>query len=434
MTEVNENETVEHEDAQLSEAPEEAATPGVRGVGHVYVLSNQTTGNSVTVFSRAIDGALTRRGTFPTGGLGAGDSSGVSTALNPLNSQGALVMTDDRRFLLAVDAGSNEISVLAIEGDRLEVTDRVPSGGTYPVSVANHRNLVYVVNQGQTGHLPPDPSGPPATVSGFTLSDDGKLTPIPESTQVLSGGPASAPGEITFRPDGSQLVVTERLANVIDVFPVDDDGLIGKPVENPSNGVGPFSATFHTNDILLVTEVTNFVSTYRVRRDGSLRVITASLPLTELAPCWSLNSIVDPDVAYVANSCSGSISAVRFDRQGAVTLVPDGAAGGIDGHIAVMRDSKAPLDMALSRDGRFLYVLTGGYSDNLTDPRLPTFVDGAPYGEKMSISSFRVEVRAGLTPIGGYGVADDAPQVIEQIFITGYTPGLQAGHQGIVAT
>ena len=90
--------------------------------------------------------------------------------------------------------------------------------------------------------------------------------------------------------------------------------------------------------------------------------------------------------------------------------------------------------MALSRDGRFLYVLTGGYNAALTDPRLPTFVDGAPYGEKMSISAFRVEARDGLTAIGGYGVGADQPVVnLEAFTVTGYIGGLSAGHQGLAA-
>lgn len=425
------NTSAEFEDAPPEPgATQPAENPAVKfDTGFVYALSNQNTGNSVTVFSRAVDGSLTRQGTYPTGGLGIGSASGVLYAFDSLNSQGALILSQDRRFLLAVDSGSNEVSVLAIDGDRLAVTDRVPSGGILPVSLANHKNLVYVVNQGAIGHLPPDPSGPEATISGFTLSPEGKLAPIPGSTQVLSGGPGSGPGEVTFRPDGSQIVVTERLASVIDVYPVDENGLIGAPVKNPSSGIGPFSATFHTNDILLVTEVTNAVSTYRVSPDGQLKIITGSLPTTELAACWSLNSVIDPSIVYVSNGCSGSISGLRFDDDGVITSLT------ADGHVAVLRDCKGALDLALSLDGRYLYILTGGYDEKLVDPRLPLYVDGAQYGGKMSISAFRVEVRGGLTPIGGYGVADDEPQAVNQIFVspTSYTPALQPGYQGLVA-
>jgi hypothetical protein len=90
--------------------------------------------------------------------------------------------------------------------------------------------------------------------------------------------------------------------------------------------------------------------------------------------------------------------------------------------------------MALSGDGRFLYVLTGGFNYALTDPLSPTFVDGAPYCGKMSISAFRVEARDGLTPIGGFGVGGDDLVVNQQAgTVTGYIDGLSAGHQGLAA-
>src|SRR5205085_5060050 len=116
------------------------------GTGTVYVMSNQDTGNSVTVFDRAADGGLTRMGTFPTGGLGAGNSIDPGAQSDPLGSQGSLGISEDRRFLFAVDAGSNEVSVLAIEGKKLVSVDRVPSGGIRPVSVTVHKHLLYVVN------------------------------------------------------------------------------------------------------------------------------------------------------------------------------------------------------------------------------------------------------------------------------------------------
>ena len=55
-----------------------------RGTGTVYLMSNQDTGNSVTVFDRAADGGLTRMGTFPTGGLGVGNSIDPGAQSDPL--------------------------------------------------------------------------------------------------------------------------------------------------------------------------------------------------------------------------------------------------------------------------------------------------------------------------------------------------------------
>src|SRR5271156_3819189 len=64
--------------------------------GAVYVLSNQSSGNSVLVYGRASDGTLTFSGSFPTGGIGAG------TGADPLSSQGAVVLGSGRRLLFAV--------------------------------------------------------------------------------------------------------------------------------------------------------------------------------------------------------------------------------------------------------------------------------------------------------------------------------------------
>ncbi len=65
------------------------------GPGVVYVMSNQATGNSVTIFDRAADGSLTQGGTFPTGGLGGGS---VTNPIDSLFSQGSLVLSKDPWF------------------------------------------------------------------------------------------------------------------------------------------------------------------------------------------------------------------------------------------------------------------------------------------------------------------------------------------------
>src|SRR5690348_5936635 len=76
-------------------------------VGHVYVNDNTSGTNTIAGFDRHADGSLTplAGSPFSAGGTGTGTSTG---------SQGALQITDNGRFLLAVDAGSNQISVLRI--------------------------------------------------------------------------------------------------------------------------------------------------------------------------------------------------------------------------------------------------------------------------------------------------------------------------------
>lgn len=411
--------------------PDAGGTEDTPSTGFVYVMSNQETGNSVTVFHREVNGDLTRLRTFPTGGLGVGKSYDLEQASDAVGSQGSLVMSPDRRFLFGVDAGSDTISSLAIDGEDLVLVDRVPSGGFHPVSLTVHENLLFVAN---TGGPPPNEEGDPdATISGYTVDPGGRLTPIAGSIRALPGGPLALPSQISFNPAGTLLAVTERQTNFIDVFPVDAYGRPGDPVRTPSNGPAPFTCTFHGPDVLLSTEVVgvNFmlgaVSSYRVAPTGQLTVISGSVNTTEIASCWSADSLLDPDVTYIANAQSGTVSAVRFDENGAITPFPP------DGHLVSTRDSRATQDMAITSDGRFLYVITGGFDEKLADPRVPTFVEGTPFSNRMSISAFRIESSAALTPLRGFAVADEPPEVSMPGFLVPMT-GLAPGSQGIVAT
>src|SRR5690348_8045559 len=69
--------------------------------GHVYVNDNTATGNTVAVFDRHANGTLTPHPGSPFAAGGAGTGSGLA-------SQGAIQVTGDGRWVLAVDAGSNQ--------------------------------------------------------------------------------------------------------------------------------------------------------------------------------------------------------------------------------------------------------------------------------------------------------------------------------------
>jgi 6-phosphogluconolactonase len=145
-------------------------------VGHVYVNDNTAGTNTIGAFDRHADGSLTREAGSPFAAGGAGTGAGLA-------SQGALQISPDGRFLIAADAGSNQVSVLRISRHgslRLVDDGVVSSGGVLPVSVAIHGNLVYVANSGNTD----------SNYTGFRLHRDGRLEPIPGSA-ASSPGPAS---------------------------------------------------------------------------------------------------------------------------------------------------------------------------------------------------------------------------------------------------
>ena len=105
---------------------------------------------------------------YPTGGLGQRVG---------LGSQGAVAISKDGRWLFAVNAGSNEVSVFRVKPQGLELADTVSSQGQLPISLTTHGNLLYVLNAGGSGSL-----------AGFSIQQDGKLSFIDGSARPLSNG------------------------------------------------------------------------------------------------------------------------------------------------------------------------------------------------------------------------------------------------------
>ena len=190
--------------------------------GAVYTMNNSSNGNRVLVFARAADGTLTAAGSFETGGLGTGGG---------LGNQGALVLDSSERWLFAVNAGSDEISVFEVEPRGLSLVDRVPSDGRRPISLTVHDDLLYVLNAGGA-------AGDSDNITGFRLDDDGHLAPIAGSTRPLSAA-STGPAQIQFESEGRVLVVTEKATSRIDTYTVDEVGLATGLATFPSPGQTP---------------------------------------------------------------------------------------------------------------------------------------------------------------------------------------------------
>ena len=162
--------------ATASVAAVAAAATAHASTGAVYTLTNDAAGNAVAAFDRAPNGKLTPAGVFLTGGTGTGAG---------LGNQGGLVAGPGSRHLFAVDAGSDEISALAVGHRGLRLVDTVPSGGDMPLSITVHRDLLYVLNAGGAGS--------PSNITGFRIGHGGRLWQIPHSTRPLSAGRPARP-------------------------------------------------------------------------------------------------------------------------------------------------------------------------------------------------------------------------------------------------
>ncbi len=342
--------------------------PGIAGA--VYTMSNASSGNAILRFSRAANGTLTAAGSFPTGGVGSGGG---------LGNQGALILSQDNRWLYAVNAGSNDISVFAVSHKGLVLTDKIASGGVRPVSLSVDGHLLYVLNAGGEGNI-----------SGFTVQRKGRLSPLAGSTRSLSG-PNTAAAQIAFNPEGNVLVVTEKATNIIDTYAVAEDGLTTGPYINNSVGATPFGFAFDRRGRLLVSEAAggavdaSSVSSYNITANGLLEVISPAVATTETAACWVVVT-KNGRFAYVSNTGSGSLSAYRVARDGSITLRD------ADGRTGDTGTGSAPLDIAFSDNNRYIYTLNSGTH---------------------SLGAFRVQANGGLValpgadglPIGANGLA-----------------------------
>jgi len=295
----------------------------------VYTLTNQVAGNAVAVFNRAADGTLTAAGTVATGGTGTGAG---------LGSQGAVALSDDGQLLFAVNAGSNDVSVFTVGSAGLSLASVTPSGGTLPISLSVHGNVLYVLNAGGNGNI-----------SGFSVGSGGTLAPIAGSTQPLSGT-SVGPAEVAFSPDGRQLVVTEKNTNLLDVYAVDANGAASGRISVASAGGTPFGFSFGLRNELFVSEATGSASSY-VLGAGPLSLVSGAVSNHQGAPCWAVVTN-DGRFGFTGNG-AGSVSAFTIAPDGSISLVDaSGASAVISGGVN---------DIALSGNSGYLYVLqTGG--------------------------------------------------------------------------
>jgi 6-phosphogluconolactonase (cycloisomerase 2 family) len=299
----------------------------------VYVQANDATGNQVIAFSRAEDGALAPLGRYPTGGRGTGSPH--------LASAGSVVLSEDSRWLLVVNAGSDELSLFAVQPDGLRLAGRAGSGGSKPTSVAVSGSLVYVLNNGTPG------------ISGFRLAD-GTLTTLPDSARPLSSAGAD-PAQVSFTPGGGALIVTERGTDTISSYLIDERGYAQGPATIRSSGQTPYGFGLTADGSLIVSEAFGgaagaaAASSYAVSGAGELTMISGSVGDTRSEVCWVALS-KDDRFAYVTNFGDGTVSSYEITAGRSLRLADPVAASARPGE-------KGIRDEAISGDGRYLYAI-----------------------------------------------------------------------------
>lgn len=335
--------------SDLSNVPSVAA-------GAVYTMTNDATGNEVIGYYRNLDGTLRLLGYYSTKGAGSGSD------LGPLGSLGSIAISNNYAArtignLFVVNAGSNQISSFAIQNGKLDLRDVVDSGGKFPVSLTVHGNLLYVLNARGKDAIRDRNDYYGGNITGFRVADDGQLKMIPQSTRPLSQRGEVAPAQIQFSKDGKLLAVTEKQTNSISIYVVGESGLTDGPITYRSSGQTPVGFAFNIQGKLLVAEAFNnggsasAASLYEAGWNGELQLLTSSVGTKQTA---SSSTVITDDGrhGYVANTLSGTIS--LFSIEGDALKLLDNISG--------IGEESLPMELALSQDSRYMYVLNTGRS------------------------------------------------------------------------
>lgn len=355
--------------------PSFAASPVI---GHVYV-DNNTTVNMVSAYDQHADGSLTavNGSPFATGGSGTGAIIG---------SQGAIQV--DGHFLLAVNAGSNDVSVLRIKaGGRLAPVNGSPfaSGGDSPVSIAAVGRLVYIGNSG----------GSTANYAGFRLTSTGRLEALSNATFSLPMG--TVIGDVLLSANGAHLlgtrVDTATLPSLVDSFSVRANGKLIPAPGSPyaAQSTGPFGSEFrptNPNQVFVSNAHAGAgngtVSAYHVNANGGLKSIGPSpYPDFQTAPCWVTISR-NGEYLYAVNTAVPSISRFYVSREGTLSLLgstPFNSPTGL-----------RPFDARLSQNGKYLDVIDAGIG------AISVFT--VQNGALTEITGSPIMLPAGVTPFG----------------------------------
>lgn len=322
-----------------------AASGPSKSVGAVYALTNGTAGNAVGVWDRAKDGTLTFNKTVSTGGLGIGDGPDTEG----LQSQGALILGKNNKFLYAVNAGSDNITVFKVDHSDLSVVQTITSYGHRPISLTISGKLLYVLNFDRLAVTPDTGS-----IYGYTIGTDGKLSPIAGSTLALPSAGLN-PGQIAFSPDGKEMAMTAKATNQLFLFKVEKSGIVDKPTGHPTAGTFPFSLAYAGKSTIVVADDFDDVagagaaSSYIAGSDLSLKLISGAIPNHQDGTCWVVTT-PGGKFAFVDNTNNSVVSGYSIGKDSSLKLLSASGKTGTSGGVK-------PRDMVLANNGKLLYTL-----------------------------------------------------------------------------
>jgi hypothetical protein len=279
----------------------------VGGVGAVYTMTNGAMMNQVIIYRLNSTGQLTWVGTINTNGTGVN-----TTALDPLSSQGSMVVVSN--YLFVVNAGSNSLSMFMIntmDATQLTLISVQPTFGSFPISVTVNSQYACVLTGGtQTG------------IRCFTYNTSGlvmmqsfdyNLTSyISQTIPPTASQPSFS--EILFSADGLSLIVSVKGPGTTGggyllFYQLNNNAATlsaSSTPQIPYNATLPFSMTLVGTNGLLVTDpglhgvlTQNYSSTSGMITNSIFTPVNASLAG---GLCWSTYSPMIGDYYVISNS------------------------------------------------------------------------------------------------------------------------------------
>jgi 6-phosphogluconolactonase (cycloisomerase 2 family) len=321
--------------------------------GYIYAINNDLKNNGVVVLQRRADGSIAEvpGSPFSTGGKGLSGGD--------IDEQGAIRVHG--QFVLAVNPGSNSVAVLRKQGDgKLSPVpgSPFPSGGSHPLSLTIHKNLVFVANQAAVWG---NPASAPNLV-GFHMNSAGQLMPIPGSRVEFPRG--AGPAQVEFSPTGETVVVTSGFqgenSSRVHSFRVGADGRLRESAGSPlapqgASGTVGFSWSPMGDNVYVSNFRGSAITVFNIDRpSGKIRQVGGAHGDGEQAACWTAIS-ADGRTLYVANFVSNSISVFDVDAGGKLMLLGTTKRRG--------GNSPDTKDIELSKDGKYLYAIGSGQTE-----------------------------------------------------------------------
>ena len=318
----------------------EALTPAKNAL---YISQNPNGDNQIAAYIQDTNsGKITLLDQYKTGGKGL-------TAVHG-NSSHALISRG--KFLFCVNSGDDSISSFEIQtGGVLRLIGHYPSGGTTPVSLAVHADVLYVLNQGDAG------AGKDGQLSALTIATDGSLQAI--ATAHIDLPAKKLPVEVLVTPKSGLIGVSLHDGDEIEIFQWSDSMIVAASSEQihlPPYGGATLSPDATKDrltslgDSFLFTlddEKKPGVLSIRSSTNGSINHLHRNTHKRLKDPCWGAIS-PDGKTFWISSFATRILSLYSLGPNGSLAWISD---------TAPINDGPGGLDITTDPNGKYLFRL-----------------------------------------------------------------------------